>query len=50
MSQDVLAARMEVERLAEEARDKAERESEDLRNQQASQDVIFKRHEGRLRG
>ena len=30
-SQDSLAARMEAERLAEEAKDKAKRESEDLR-------------------
>ena len=32
---------MEAERLVEEVRDKAEREFEDLRNQQASQDTIF---------
>ena len=40
-SQDALAARMEGERLATEAKERAERESEDLRHQQASQDVIL---------
>ena len=32
---------MEAGRLAEEAKDKAKQESDDLRNQQASKDAIF---------
>ena len=40
-SQDALATHMEGERLAMEAKDRAECEFEDLRHQQASQDVIL---------
>ncbi|KAK1580809.1 hypothetical protein Q3G72_000332 [Acer saccharum] len=40
-SQESLAVRWEVERLAEEAKEKAEREALDLRNQLSSHDVIF---------
>ncbi|KAK0585069.1 hypothetical protein LWI29_023016 [Acer saccharum] len=40
-SQESLAARFEVERLAEDAKEKAEREAVDLRNQLASHEVIL---------
>ncbi|KAK0582902.1 hypothetical protein LWI29_030944 [Acer saccharum] len=40
-SQESLAARFETERLAEEAKEKAEREALDLRNQLTSQEVIL---------
>ena len=40
-SQASLAAHMEAERLAEEAKERAERESEDLHNQLAFKDVIL---------
>ncbi|KAK0572997.1 hypothetical protein LWI29_001633 [Acer saccharum] len=41
VSQESLAARFEVERLAEDAKEKAEREAVDLRNQLASHEVIL---------
>ncbi|KAK0575837.1 hypothetical protein LWI29_007971 [Acer saccharum] len=40
-SQESLAARFDTERLAEEAKEKAEREALDLRNQLTSQEVIL---------
>ncbi|KAK0607612.1 hypothetical protein LWI29_017410 [Acer saccharum] len=40
-SQESLAARFETERLAEEAKERAEREALDLRNQLTSQEVIL---------
>ncbi|KAK0573752.1 hypothetical protein LWI29_013027 [Acer saccharum] len=40
-SQESLAARLEVERLAEDVKEKAEREAVDLRNQLASHEVIL---------
>ena len=40
-SQDSLATNMEAKRLVEDAREKAKRESEDLRNQAASREDIF---------
>ncbi|KAK1561929.1 hypothetical protein Q3G72_003274 [Acer saccharum] len=40
-SQDSLAARFEAERLAEEAKEKAKQESQDLHNQLSSRDAIF---------
>ena len=40
-NQESLAARFETERLAEEAKEKAEREALDLRNQLASHEVIL---------
>ncbi|KAK0570834.1 hypothetical protein LWI29_007215 [Acer saccharum] len=40
-SQESLVARLEADRLAEEAKEKAEREALDLRNQLSSRDVIF---------
>ncbi|KAK0573659.1 hypothetical protein LWI29_011623 [Acer saccharum] len=40
-NQESLAARFEVERLAEEAKEKAEREALDLRNQLSSHEVIL---------
>ena len=40
-SQDALVAHMEGESLANEAKEKAERESKDLRHQQATQDLLM---------
>ena len=40
-SQDSLAACFEAEKLAEEARERAEHESQDLQNQLSSKDAIF---------
>ncbi|KAK0575463.1 hypothetical protein LWI29_001021 [Acer saccharum] len=40
-SQESFAARLEAERVAEEAKEKAEQEAVDLRNQLSSRDLIF---------
>ena len=40
-SQESFAARLEAERVAEEAKEKAEQEAADLRNQLSSRDLIF---------